>query len=593
MKKILFVVALFIISQSPAELYAQSADWRNIENALSEIPDENYCDQPYVVIAPNGDWVCTLTTGPGGESGSGQHIVASISRDKGKTWSSLINIEPGQKAPAAASWVIPYITDYGRIYAFYTFNGDNIVFKPHSTLLGWYCFKYSDDNGRTWSQRYRIPLRKTTVDYFNQWHGSVQNFWGISKPLTVKGNMYFSFSKILNGGSDEGITEGWLFKSDNINTEKDAGKLHWQLLPDGETGICTTELGPVQEEHNIVSLKNGDLFCVYRTATGFIGKSYSRDGGHTWSKPDFLRYPDGRVVKHPRACPRLFQSASGKFLLWFHNNNGIKSPHDFRFRNPAWILGGVEKDGNIQWSQPEILLYDLDTVAGMSYPDLIEENGRFWVTETQKRIARIHPVDKNLLEGVWNQFSAGGVVQNGLVLEKKNISGSLSLKAVKLPGLKDGGFSIELWFNLKELVAGQILLDSRNSEGKGIWIEVTPQKTLQLSISGGTNAKGDSLITDGWDTDPGAVQVGKLQHAVFTVDGAANIITCIVNGKFCDGGRYRNFGWSRINEKMDDVNGTTRFRLPDILSGQIRGIRIYDRYLTTSEAISNFHAGPQ
>ena len=79
MKKILFVVALFIISQSRAELYAQSADWRNIENALSEIPDENYCDQPYAFIARNGYWVCTLTTGTGGENGSGTATAAHVS----------------------------------------------------------------------------------------------------------------------------------------------------------------------------------------------------------------------------------------------------------------------------------------------------------------------------------------------------------------------------------------------------------------------------------------------------------------------------------------------------------------------------------
>ena len=46
----------------------QGSDWRNIDNALSIIPDENYADQPYVVIAKNGDWVCVLTTGPGAES---------------------------------------------------------------------------------------------------------------------------------------------------------------------------------------------------------------------------------------------------------------------------------------------------------------------------------------------------------------------------------------------------------------------------------------------------------------------------------------------------------------------------------------------
>jgi len=39
----------------------------------------------------------------------------------------------------------------------------------------------------------------------------------------------------------------------------------------------------------------------------------------------------------------------------------------------------------------------------MSYPDFIEENGSYWVTETQKVVARVHSVDAELLNGLWNQ----------------------------------------------------------------------------------------------------------------------------------------------------------------------------------------------
>ena len=42
---------------------AQLPDWRNIENALSVIPDEGYCDQPYAVVNKNGEWVIVMTTG--------------------------------------------------------------------------------------------------------------------------------------------------------------------------------------------------------------------------------------------------------------------------------------------------------------------------------------------------------------------------------------------------------------------------------------------------------------------------------------------------------------------------------------------------
>ncbi len=44
----------------------------------------------------------------------------------------------------------------------------------------------------------------------------------------------------------------------------------------------------------------------------------------------------------------------------------------------------------------------------MSYPDLIEQDGRYWITETQKTVARVHSVDPELLEGLWKQ---GTVIQ--------------------------------------------------------------------------------------------------------------------------------------------------------------------------------------
>ena len=62
------------------------ADPRNIVNGL-RIPSEGYADQPYVVVTSNGTWVCTLTTGKGLEGQQGQHVVATVSRDQGNTWS--------------------------------------------------------------------------------------------------------------------------------------------------------------------------------------------------------------------------------------------------------------------------------------------------------------------------------------------------------------------------------------------------------------------------------------------------------------------------------------------------------------------------
>src|SRR5271166_3683973 len=89
-----------------------SQDVRNIRFG-SPIPKEGYVDQPYIVITRDGSWLCVLTTGRGVEGEPGQHIVATISRDKGATWSPLIDIEPA--TGPEASWVMPLITPSGRV----------------------------------------------------------------------------------------------------------------------------------------------------------------------------------------------------------------------------------------------------------------------------------------------------------------------------------------------------------------------------------------------------------------------------------------------------------------------------------------------
>lgn len=584
-----------------------AGDWRNINNGL-EIPSERYADQPYIVITPEGDWICTLTTGRGAEGEPGQHVVATISKDKGRSWSELIEIEPADGP--SASWIVPYITPYGRIYGFYTYNGDNVHLGRDDTH-GWYCFRYSDDGGRTWSRRYRLPMRVTACDRNNGTKESVgrlvQMFWGIDKPSTVDGRyLCWAFTKLGRYFLQEG--EGWVWRCDNILTERDPDKLRWQLLPDGERGIRNDGFGSVQEEHNLAWLGGDNLICIYRTTQGWPACSYSRDGGHTWSKPEPLRYtPAGRIFKQPRACPKIWRCENGRFLFWFHHNStkgfayGLTDEQAGIFtrnlpegttpssRNPVFIVGGVLKDGYIHWSQPEILLYDPDFQSRMSYPDLIEDEGEYYVTETNKLIARVHHVDRQLLEGMWSQVESneGEMIRDGLALEVRRGDldrGPQVVKAPEIPDLsKDGGFAVEIWLKADRLVPGEVLLDGENREnGRGFKVILTENRTIELSFS-------DGRYSADWDIDRGLIEPGKDHHILFIVDGAADIITAVVDGVLCDGGD-RHFGWSFFRHELGDINGVERLRIAPSFSGSVKLIRIYDRYLRTAEAVSSFRA---
>jgi len=559
----------------------EKADWRNICNG-DVIYQHGYCDQPYVVITKDGNWLCTFTTGAGHEGNQGQYIVAAISKDQGRTWSDPIAIE--SPTGPEASWAMPLITPSGRVYVFYDYNGDNIRTlkgrKIRADMLGWYCYKYSDDHGRTWSKRYRLPVRLTACDQNNDWQGKVQIMWGIGKPITFKNKMYFGFTKLGKYMLSNG--EGWFFHSDNILIEPEASKIKWQMLPDGDCGLRAPAFGSVQEEHNLVPLSTGDLYCMYRTTIGHPCHSYSRDGGHTWTQPVYATYtPEGRKFKHPRACPRLWKAKNGKYLFWFHNHGG----KSFSDRNPAWLCGGIEIDGEIHWSQPEILLYDPNPKIRMSYPDLIEQDGRYWVTETQKTVARVHEIDPTLLEGLWIQGQTKEVTRSGLVLALNEKE--LQTEKAKMPRLANlqngGGFTIDLLLEFFAWEPNQVLLDSRDNQGKGIWLRTTETRSIQCGFSDGKNIAR-------WDCDPGLLHDNTQHHIVVIVDGNSKIISYVVDGLLCDGGTSRQYGWGRFSDILGDINGSKVLFINSDFHGKWKQLKIYNRYLRTSEAVTNWRA---
>ena len=587
----LLTVAVVVIATQTA----LALDIRDIR-AGHAIPDEGYCDQPYVVITDDGNWLCLLTTAGGHEGAANSHVVSTISADQGRTWSELVELEPVDGPPSVYS--LPVVTRTGRVYAFYDYNGDNFPCPGRSDCVGWFVYKYSDDNGRTWSaERYRLPMRMTAVDRTNTFGGKVQIFWGIGKPITLDDTMIFAFSKCGKYLIDR--SEGWFYRSDNILTESDPAKIEWQLLPDGDVGLKNPAFGEIQAEQNILAMNDGSIYCMYRTAGDHPCHAYSRDRGHTWTMPEYATYtPGGRKFKNSRACPKVWRTSGGKYLFWFHHHGAHKNP--YRGRNPAWLSGGIEKDGHIYWSQPEIVLYDLDPKncvfdaktgmpgegGGMSYPDLIEQDGRYWITETQKTIARVHPVDSVLLEGLWSQGKVKTVTTKGLVADLG--PEQLGRGEVDLPGLPSlaggGAFSVDSWITLEDLSAGQIILDSRDASGKGLAVTTTSHGTIRIEISDGKNA-------GFWECDRGVIKANTRHHVAIIVDGGPKVISFVVDGILCDGGTASTHGWGRFGPELGDVSGSGKLRIAPALKGRVERLRVYGRYLRTSEAVANYHAG--
>lgn len=589
-------------------------DWRNITSGY-EMPSEGYADQPYIVKTDDGAWLMVVTTGAGVEGAGGQHVISSRSTDMGRTWSKPVDVEPADGPEA--SYAVLLKTPYGRVYVFYNHNTDNIRqlkadnppykdgFVRRVDSFGHFVFKYSDDHGRTWSaQRYDIPQRDFEIDRKNAYGGKIKFFWNVGKAFEYKGAGYVPLHKV--GGFGEGFftsSEGVLLRSANILTERDPTKLVWETLPDGDVGLRTPPGGgPVAEEQSFVTLSDGSLFVVYRTIDGHAAFSYSRDGGRSWDTPQYMRYADGRLMKHPRAANFAWRCENGKYLYWFHNHGGRfirehpqRRSIAYNDRNPVWLAGGVEADSPrgkvIQWSQPEILLYDDDPMIRMSYPDLVEDGGRYFVTETQKDVARVHEIPATLLSGLWEQASRAGVSRTGLVVDWQG-AGPASLDAPALPpflrrshradyGAEDlrSGFSLDVWVRLDSDRAGQVLASTLTPDGKGFELRTAEGKTYEMLIS-------DGRTENRWRSDPGTLVTGRPHHVVAIVDGGPKIISFVIDGVLNDGGEARQFGWGRFSPNLMGPAGDAKLKVGNVLR-----LRIYDRYLTTSEAIAAHRAG--
>lgn len=595
---------------------ADGRDFRNIISG-SVIPNEGYADQPYIVKTNDNAWLVVLTTGKGVEGATGQHVITSRSMDQGKTWSPAVDVEPSNGPEA--SYAVLLKVPSGRVYVFYNHNTDNIrrvkadspPYKdgwcPRVDSLGHFVFKYSDDHGKNWStDRYEIPQRDFEIDRKNPYGGKLKFFWNVGKAFSHNGVGYVPIHKV--GGFGEGFftsSEGALLRSPNILTERDPKKIQWSTLPDGDIGLRAPEGGgPIAEEQSFSVLSDGSFFVVYRTIDGHSVFSYSRDQGRTWDAPQYMRYADGRLIKHPRAANFSWRYENGKFLYWFHNHGGrFIREHEKRRsiayddRNPVWLLSGVETDSPkgkiIRWSQPEILLYDDDPRIRMSYPDLVEQDGKLFVTETQKHIARVHEVDSKLIHGLWDQFDRKEVSREGLILETKEGSASMPALPVFLKRSNRAdyasedlraGFSLDIWVNLRSVIPGQVLLENRDAEGKGFSLVTAQNNSVELVLN-------DGRSESRWQSDPNVLKAGSPQHVVAVVDGGPKIITFIVNGALSDGGDTRQFGWGRFSPQLLSANGGKMVKAGAGLDGRILNTRIYGRYLRTSEAISAFRAG--
>jgi hypothetical protein len=142
------------------------------------------------------------------------------------------------------------------------------------------------------------------------------------------------------------------------------------------------------------------------------------------------------------------------------------------------------------------------------------------------------------------------------------------------------GFSLDFWLKVESLQTSTTLLDSRDPDGKGIYVLTTTSGGVRIILN-------DGRSESSWNSDKGLLKPGTLHHVVITVDGGPKIITFVVDGILCDGGEDRQFGWGRFSPTLRTPTGAATLKI----APAIQSLRIYNRALRTSEAVGNYRGG--
>jgi len=128
------------------------------------------------------------------------------------------------------------------------------------------------------------------------------------------------------------------------------------------------------------------------------------------------------------------------------------------------------------------------------------------------------------------------------------------------------------------------LVDTRAAGGKGYALTTTERNSVRVDFSDGWRAAY-------WECDAGLLKADLEHHIVAIVDGGPRVVAFVVDGKLCDGGKERPFGFGRFDAAFKDVHGGPSLRLAPSLRGSLLQLRLYDRALRVSEAIGNYRAG--
>ncbi len=278
------------------------------------------------------------------------HIIARRSDDGGKTWSEpriLQKNTGGLNCMSVTLRRIPTSESPQRIALFY------LQKNSHSDLDLY--VKYSNDEAKTFGEAILV----TGMPGYH-----VVNNDRITQLSTGR--------LLAPAASTSDVSEVNHFESRCFISDDDG--LNWRA---GQAAVDLPKRGAMEPE--VIELKDGRVMMIMRNQLGTISKSYSSDGGETWSEPSVL----GPIAPEAPSTLRRIPSTGDLMLIW-NKNYEPDAGHSGK-RTPLNVA--ISKDEGESW----ILERELETDSNFSfsYPSLMFVRDRavltYWVGDSTKR----------------------------------------------------------------------------------------------------------------------------------------------------------------------------------------------------------------
>ena len=283
-------------------------------------------------------------------------IMARISKDRGRTWSkgfSMVAPATGGRKKQSANWAHPSLLRLpnGEILLSYIVvtqtsywnasprvsDGEGLSYSAHNY------WRRSADEGKTWTDQYIM----TPQPGYNLMHNGkllVLSTGRIISPVSYKKR------DLIIPVADHGGYVSTCFYSDDNGYSWHRSKNDIDML-----GV-----GVEVSEPHVVELKDGRLMMMFRNYSGFVGRSYSDDGGETWSPGELVK-----ELPMPHCTPLTVDRipSNGDLLLTMPTGPGGRTP----------LVSLISQDEGKTWTHRRAILDEPDARYGYQVVKFLDD----------------------------------------------------------------------------------------------------------------------------------------------------------------------------------------------------------------------------